>query len=196
MSDRWIRDAARASSWSWLMAHQRFPLILMQEMGANISLGAEVGIAFGGMSLSLLQALPNLSLLGVDPYVPYDDNDVMSLSESQMDAICSWTVRRVQAAHPGRWKFDRRPSLDVAASVPDEWLEFVFLDGDHRYEAITKDIRAWLPKVRKGGLICGHDFTPGWPGVMQAVQEAAAELDGFTELAVDTRSTCWLARHG
>jgi len=171
-------------------------MILMQQLGAHITLGAEVGVAFGGMSLALLQGLPSVSLLGVDPYVPYDDDDVMSLSEKHMDAICCWTVRRVQSAHPGRWKLDRRPSVEAAAGVPDGWLDFVFLDGDHRYDAIAKDIRAWMPKVRKGGLICGHDFTPGWPGVIQAVQEAAATLDGFTDLAVDVRSTCWLARHG
>jgi hypothetical protein len=195
MSDAWIRDAARSSAMAWMSAHQRFPLLVMQELG-NVLLGAEIGVAFGGMSLSLLQTLPSLSLLGVDPYVPYDDDDAMSLPSAYMDALCEWTTRRVSTAHPGRWRLSRMTSLEAAASVPDGWLDFVFLDGDHRYDAITADIRAWMPKVRKGGLICGHDFTPGWPGVVQAVQEAAATLDGFTQLRVDPKSSCWLARHG
>jgi hypothetical protein len=196
MTQRWIREAAQTSSWAWSMAHHRLPLLVMQTIGARVSFGVEVGVAFGGMSLSLLQSFPGLSLLGVDPYVPYDENDAMSLGERQMDEICCWTTHRLTAAHPGRWRLDRRPSLEAAASVPDGWLDIVFLDGDHRYEAITADIRAWLPKVKKGGVLCGHDFTPGWPGVIQAVQEAASGLTGFTDLRVDPVSSCWLARHG
>jgi hypothetical protein len=196
MSQRWIRDAMRDSSWSWMHAHQRLPLILLQELGYRIWFGAEVGVAFGSMSMSLLQQLPGLSLLGVDPYVPYDNDDAMSLSKSQMHQVYMFTHGRVHTAFPGRFKLMRKPSLAAAARVPDEWLDFVFLDGDHRHDAVAADIRAWMPKVKKGGLICGHDFTPGWPGVVQAVKEAADTLKGFTQLQVDPKSMCWLARHG
>jgi hypothetical protein len=196
MTQPWILEAVRSSSMAWLPAHHRFPIIVASQLGTSVRFGVEVGVAFGGMSLSLLQTLPMLSLLGVDPFVPYDDNDAMSLPKDKMHELFFFTHRRVTTAYPGRWRLARCKSLEAALTVPDEWLDFVFLDGDHRYEAITQDIRAWLPKVRKGGLICGHDFTPGWPGVVQAVQEAAATLDGFTDLKVDTKSACWFARHG
>lgn len=39
----------------------------------------------------------------------------------------------------------------------DEILDLVFVDGDHRYESVKKDISAWLPKLRNGGILCGHD---------------------------------------
>lgn len=196
MTQPWILEAVRQTSISWLPAHHRFPIIVGSQLGANVRFGAEVGVAFGGMSMSLLQTLPMLSLLGVDPYVPYDDEDAMSLPKDKMHELFFFTHRRVHAAYPGRWKLIRRTSLEAAAMVPDGWLDFVFLDGDHRREAVAADIRAWLPKVRKEGLICGHDFTPGWLGVIQAVQEAAETLDGFTDVKVDTKSSCWFARHG
>jgi hypothetical protein len=45
----------------------------------------------------------------------------------------------------------------------------VFIDAEHTYEGCKADIAAWLPKAQR--LICGHDYSPEWPGVMQAVKE-------------------------
>jgi len=47
--------------------------------------------------------------------------------------------------------------------------DMVFIDAEHTYEGCKADIDAWLPKARK--MICGHDFSQAWPGVMQAVNE-------------------------
>lgn len=48
-------------------------------------------------------------------------------------------------------------SEDACKSFADESLDVVFLDADHRYIHIKKDIEIWLPKLKKGGLLCGHD---------------------------------------
>lgn len=39
----------------------------------------------------------------------------------------------------------------------DEILDLVFLDGDHRYEYFKEDVLHWLPKIKEGGILCGHD---------------------------------------
>lgn len=46
----------------------------------------------------------------------------------------------------------------VASIVADETADFIFLDADHRYTAMRNDILNWYPKLKKGGLFCGHDF--------------------------------------
>lgn len=63
-------------------------------------------------------------------------------------------------------------SVEAAERYGDRYFDVVFIDADHAYESVRDDIRAWLPKVRPGGIIAGHDFANNHPGVMRAVMEA------------------------
>ena len=85
----------------------------------------------------------------------------------------------------------RRPSPDASAAFADRSLDFVFVDGSHELDAVRRDLEAWWPKLKPGGLFAGHDYGQGavdrrrggagWnepgtphPGVVQAVDEFAA----------------------
>jgi predicted O-methyltransferase YrrM len=61
----------------------------------------------------------------------------------------------------------------IAASKLFKQGEFdiVYIDASHEYENVLADIKAWFPKVKKGGFICGDDFSNDWPGVVRAVNE-------------------------
>jgi predicted O-methyltransferase YrrM len=50
------------------------------------------------------------------------------------------------------------------------WIDMLFIDGDHEYESVKRDIELWAPFVASGGLLCGHDYFDA-PGVQQAVRE-------------------------
>ena len=63
----------------------------------------------------------------------------------------------------------RMPSVDAAKLYEDESLDFVFIDGAHDYDNVKADILAWLPKVKSGKILCGHDWC--WGGVRPAVEE-------------------------
>jgi len=79
--------------------------------------------------------------------------------------------------------------------VEDASLDFCFIDGDHRYEAVKEDIIAWTPKLRKGGILSGHDYDyPHFGGVTLAVDELLTdfnlELDADGE--VPTVKVWWI----
>jgi hypothetical protein len=73
-------------------------------------------------------------------------------------------------------KLLRMRSWDAANHFEDASLDLVFLDADHEIESVRKDIAAWLPKVRRGGVLAGHDFSHEFPGVMRAVVERFQEF--------------------
>lgn len=68
-------------------------------------------------------------------------------------------------------------SAEAAKSFPDASLDFVFIDANHEDDAVRRDISAWLPKVKPGGILAGHDINrssvyhpvcelvPGWRSV-------------------------------
>ena len=67
----------------------------------------------------------------------------------------------------------KMPSVEAAKLYEDKSLFFVFIDGSHLYEAVKEDILAWLPKVKSGGFIGGHDIDQieEFNGVRKAVDE-------------------------
>lgn len=40
----------------------------------------------------------------------------------------------------------------------DGEVDFVFIDGDHAFRSVRRDVAAWWPKVKEGGVISGHDY--------------------------------------
>ena len=57
-----------------------------------------------------------------------------------------------------RIRIIREFSVKAAKFFPDETFDFVYIDADHTYEAVTQDLDAWFPKVKVGGVIAGHDY--------------------------------------
>jgi hypothetical protein len=64
----------------------------------------------------------------------------------------------------------RKSSIEAAEDFLDGSIDIVYIDANHDYEEVKKDIQAWLPKVKSGGIISGHDYG-GWHGVTKAVDE-------------------------
>jgi hypothetical protein len=79
----------------------------------------------------------------------------------------------------------RTNSISASSSYEDRSLDFVFIDAAHDYENVKADINAWLPKIKPGGYLAGHDY-PDWEGVVKAVDEI------FGKENIDLNEDCWL----
>jgi predicted O-methyltransferase YrrM len=71
----------------------------------------------------------------------------------------------------------QKTSDDAVLDFNDESFDFIYIDGIHQYENVKQDIINYLPKVKKGGVIGGHDYGPHWPGVKVAVDEMFGKPD-------------------
>lgn len=53
----------------------------------------------------------------------------------------------------------RKTSFEASKLFLNETLNCVFIDGSHDYDSVKSDILAWLPKIKNGGVLSGHDFS-------------------------------------
>ncbi|MCP5048584.1 MAG: class I SAM-dependent methyltransferase, partial [bacterium] len=64
------------------------------------------------------------------------------------------------------WKLS---SLEAAKRIKKESLHMVFLDASHDFTAVRDDIECWFARVKKGGILVGHDYQTKHPGLIRAV---------------------------
>jgi hypothetical protein len=141
--------------------------------------GCEIGLAHGFNAVYFLDALPNLKkLYAIDPFLIYDQDGKKQgapgifLSQNNADNIKHMFVKNVQP-YGNRVEFIESASKDAVTLIADNSLDYIFIDGEHSYEAVAADLKNYHSKVKNGGIISGHDFS--WPGVQQAVFEFIAD---------------------
>lgn len=156
--------------------------IIKQE---NYKVCAEIGVKSGRNIAEILRRTQGTFFYAIDPWAPTEDysywpNHYHTKHETAFD--------RVASRFPGRIRKMKMLSSEAAPWIDDGSLDFIFIDGDHSYEGVKLDIELWLSKVRKGGVMAGHDFDntalygDAFKGVDRAVREAFE--DNF-ELGVD-----------
>ena len=85
----------------------------------------------------------------------------------------------------------RAESHIAAQSFAPASVDMVFVDGPHDYQQVKRDIQAWVPKIKPGGYIAGHDYCPEWPGVGVAVVECFGERSFRMRVTEEARCDCW-----
>lgn len=136
--------------------------------------GAELGVSTGRFTSYLCAIMRDLKMIAVDTWVERPENTAPG-----QQTYVDWGVNENYANFKNtcdlffgeRVEIKRMDTVAAAETVEDDSLDFVFIDADHSYEGCKRDIEAWYPKVRDGGLIAGHDYSDKWPTVMRAVDE-------------------------
>jgi hypothetical protein len=146
--------------------------------------GAEVGVERGHFSAHLCQSMPGLQLLAVDAWLAYPGYRE-HVTQAKLDGFYTEACARLA---PFNVQVRRGLSVAEAARVVDGSLDFVYLDSNHTLSYVIADLAAWTPKVRKGGIIAGHDFGRGSVGHVQEAVTAwtsAYRIDPWFVLAGD-----------
>ena len=149
--------------------------------------GAEIGCAGGRTTGYVLQNCPKVFLYAVDLWKPVPPEIGGGRQYWDWKFDCIWNkFRRTIKLYKNRIIILRGISWEMADSVPDNLLDFIFIDADHEYNSVIKDIKAWTPKLKLGGMISGHDTH--FEGVMQAITEL---IPAYKAVGIDH---CWEAR--
>ncbi|MEJ2125545.1 MAG: class I SAM-dependent methyltransferase [Alphaproteobacteria bacterium] len=146
--------------------------------------GAEIGVLGGATLFGLLDSNPMLRMIGVDQwkvrefkdienFETYGDKNMAAMCERVKEKAKSYTARGMGQ----RCEILHGDSVEMAKDVPNESLDFVFIDGDHTEDGVTRDLLAWVPKVKPSGFVFGHDVS--WPTVQRVLDKYAPDFKTF-----------------
>lgn len=135
---------------------------LFTELGFNN--GAEIGVCKGQHARALLRLNKNLNMLLIDPWDAYN-----RLSRQRAEARYDICIKRLNP-YRNRITYMKMTSMEAVQKVEDGALDFVYIDGLHEFDSVMMDMICWTPKVRKGGIIAGHDYYAFYQsGIVDAV---------------------------
>ena len=152
--------------------------------------GAEIGVCKGANAVSLFVAARPVELHLVDLW----ERDELTEKNHPIEL------------HYGDWRqnidflfhneisnksviLHKMKSIDFLNTLPDNYLDWIYIDGDHEFSTVIEELRLSAKKVKKGGVICGHDFLVmqgAWrSGIVRAVitcvQEGLMTMEAITE---------------
>jgi len=152
-------------------------------------IGVEVGTHRADYATVLLDSWNGTRLICVDPWlnpVGYESQAKYLWGDGNRDHDLEEARSRL-ARYGDRVIIRRCLSLEAARETEDNSLDFVYIDGDHSYDAVLADLTVWYPKLREGGILAGHDFVcPGelreddWGTQIQPAVADFADKAGLT----------------
>ena len=153
--------------------------------------GVEIGVCGGHFSEILCQMNYELKLTSIDPYREVYNDHWSRWTEENNKYENLYSLAKKKLA-PYKCDIVRKTSLEAAADFAYESIDFVYIDGSHEFDYVMCDIIEWGKRVRKGGIISGHDYKK-WHrvDVMRAVNNYA-EAHGVDKVFItDERFPSW-----
>ena len=142
--------------------------VLFRELGYKT--GAEIGVLRGLYSKWLCHKNKKLKLFLIDSYIAYDgyskhrkQSDIDSFEKHAHERLAEYNV-----------EFVKKTSMDAVNDFLDNSLDFVYIDANHAFEYVIRDIIEWSKKVRPGGIVAGHDYT-------NYMYQVKAAVDGWVK---------------
>ena len=124
----------------------------------DFKIGLEIGVEAGRYARQICELNSQMKLWGIDPYERYKEYEEYK-SQEEMDRIYEVMLKELEAPiKHDRFEIIKKRSQDAVKDFEDESLDFIYIDGNHEFDYPLKDMIDWWPKVKKGGMLAGHDY--------------------------------------
>jgi hypothetical protein len=140
-----------------------------REPARFVEIGVWKGRSTAFLGVEIINSAKNIHLDVVDTFQGSDE--AVHRQDASLHQLQEEFCRNVKPIASAIGVVRVQPSTEAARDYDDWSLDFVFIDAAHDYESVKNDIQAWKPKVKRGGILAGHDYHSEWPGVVQAVDE-------------------------
>lgn len=158
----------------------------------NFKSYAEIGVWKGKTLFGIAKENKYVKIYGIDEYNPrnYKGYNYGTPMAKANDKAYSKIKQKVlnRSLNFKNVSIITEKSLVAVKRFDNNSLDIVFIDALHDYKNVCADIKAWLPKVRKGGMLCGDDFKLNEFSVIKAV----GDLIGYDNIRVDTNVLIWI----
>jgi hypothetical protein len=184
------------------LSYTRYVLMdnIKSQLG-SIDTAIEIGTWRGDFAQVMCDKLAPDKFYAVDPFALYEGytdkpNPSEFANQQNLDALAARVADRIGRMLPeGRSQLIRDMSCSVVDTFEDNSEDVVYIDADHKYDPVLADIRAWYPKIKPGGILCGDDYIDGSHvekfGVIPAVNDFAAE-HGLTFAVTSGPNPTWV----
>ena len=157
------------------------------EEGIFVELGAYKGKSTSFIVTEIINRNRNIKYYTVDSFEGHtDSNDNKEVEAykgiSDIEIDFDSNTKHLD----GKFQKIKSLSHESANLFEDNSVDICFIDAGHSYEAVKKDIESWLPKIKKGGIMAGHDYW-AWLGVRKAVIDAFWDVDKI-------ENDCWFKK--
>ena len=147
----------------------------LKKMGFKI--GAEIGVYKAAFTDKFCKE--GFKMYGIDPYHSYTTTGRVYKDDKRQQFL-------YEHAHRVLKKYNdctiiRKTSMDAVKMFRDSSLDFVYIDGDHSFSHVAEDIQAWAYKVKKGGIVAGHDYCANVGGIEKNINQVGPVIDAYVK---------------
>lgn len=149
----------------------------------DFKVGAEIGVYKAEFTEKFCKA--GLKMFAIDPWMAYQGAGRTQQEQVRQNFLYGH-AQRTLAPYPD-CQIIRSTSQDALKYFEDESLDFIYIDGDHSFRFFAEDIVEWSKKVRKKGIVSGHDYFYLSPKSTNLICQVGPVVDAYVKvMEIDT----------
>jgi len=170
--DEWVSGVAEEADKGCASYYDVIPSLIRTR---GYEYGIEIGVFVGGHAEAILKNSDLKLLIGIDPYVMYDQPMQRITSQEDFDCVYEFAMNRLKSERYFHIKMTSNQAYEGFLES-NNFFDFVFIDGLHTYKQVKWELDNYSKLIRKGGVIACHDYKhTSFPDLTAAIDEFAQQ---------------------